>query len=45
MHEMRATPSPSDKAVVADRIVSFQWPLQEGLYVVESGLDGLDTKH
>ena len=45
MHEMRATPSPLDKAVVADRIVSFQWPLQEGLYVVESGLDGLDTKH
>lgn len=45
MHEMRATPSPLDKEVVADRIVSFQWPLQEGLYVVESGLDGLDTKH
>ena len=33
MHEMRATPSPLDKVVVADRIVSFQWPLQEGLYV------------
>lgn len=45
MHEMRATPSPLDKAVVADRFVSFQWPLQEGLYVVESGLDGMETKH
>ena len=45
MHEMRATPSPLDKAVVADRKVSFQWPLQEGLYVVESGLDGLETEH
>lgn len=45
MYEMRATPSPLDKAVVADRFVSFQWPLQEGLYVVESGLDGLETEH
>ena len=45
MHEMRTTPSPLDKAVVADRLVSFQWPLQEGLYVVESGLDGLETTH
>lgn len=45
MYEMRATSSPLDKAVVADRFVSFQWPLQEGLYVVESGLDGLETEH
>ena len=29
MHEMRATPSPLDKAVVNDRAVSFQWPLKE----------------
>lgn len=27
MHEMRNTPFPADKAVVADRKVSFQWPL------------------
>lgn len=40
MHEMRATPSPLDKATVSDRTVSFQWPLQEELNRVESGLDG-----
>ena len=31
MHEMRATPSPTDKAVVSDRSVSFQWPLKENV--------------
>lgn len=40
MHEMRATPSPINKAVVADRAVSFQWPLHEDTQVLESGLDG-----
>lgn len=40
MHEMRATPSPLDKAVVADRAVSFQWPLHSDAQVLESGLDG-----
>lgn len=44
MHEMRATPSPLDKAVVSDRTVSFQWPLQEELNIVESGLDGSEEK-
>lgn len=28
MHEMRVTPSPLDKAMVDDRKVSFQWPLE-----------------
>lgn len=31
MHEMRATPFPTDKAVIKDRAVSFQWPLQADL--------------
>lgn len=44
MHEMRATPSPLDKAVVSDRAVSFQWPLQTELNIVESGLDGTENK-
>ena len=44
MHEMRATPSPLDKAVVNDRAVSFQWPLQGDLNTVESGLDGSENK-
>lgn len=42
MHEMRATPAPADKAVVGDRAVSFQWPLQADLNIVESGLDGTE---
>ena len=40
MHEMRATPSPTDKSVVANRAVSFQWPLHADAQVLESGLDG-----
>lgn len=43
MHEMRATPSPPDKAVVADRAVSFQWPLHADAQVLESGLDGSES--
>lgn len=42
MHEMRATPSPLDKATVSDRAISFQWPLPNELNVVESGLDGAE---
>lgn len=44
MHEMRATPSPLDKAVVSDRAVSFQWPLPAELNLVETGLDGMEGK-
>ena len=44
MHEMRATPSPLDKAVVSDRAVSFQWPLQTELNIIETGLDGMEGK-
>ena len=40
MHEMRATPSPRDGATVADRAVSFQWPLPASLNILRSGLDG-----
>ena len=35
MHEMRATPSPLDKAVVNDRKVSFLWPLQSDYNIME----------
>ncbi|MGN0035894.1 MAG: DUF4962 domain-containing protein [Bacteroidaceae bacterium] len=41
MHEMRETPSPLDKAVVADRSVSLQWPLEAGVSVRGAILDGL----
>ncbi len=44
MHEMRATPSPLDGACVADRKVSFQWPLPDELHTVSSGLDGMEVK-
>lgn len=43
MHEMRATPSPLDKVVVADRLVSFQWPLQVEEEVT-TGFDGMAEK-
>lgn len=43
MHEMRATPSPLDKATVADRIVSFQWPLQADVDTSEDVLDGMKS--
>lgn len=43
MHEMRATPSPLDKAVVADRAVSFQWPLQTEQEVT-TGFDGMEEE-
>lgn len=39
MHEMRATPYPLSGAVVADRKVSFQWPMEAALNVQEP-LDG-----
>ena len=42
MHEMRATPSPLDDAVVSDRAVSFQWPLPANLNILRSGLDGAE---
>lgn len=35
MHEMRATPSPLDKAVINDRKVSFQWQLPEDYDLME----------
>lgn len=44
MHEMRATPSPLHGATVSDRTVSFQWPLQAELNLVETGLDGMEGK-
>lgn len=43
MHEMRATPSPLDKATVADRAVSFQWPLQADVDTSEEILDGVHS--
>lgn len=43
MHEMRATPSPLDKAVVKDRAVSFQWPLHAEVSVAEELLDGVKS--
>lgn len=42
MHEMRATPSPLDKAIISDRAVSFQWPLRADMNVQESALDGME---
>lgn len=45
MHEMRATPSPADKTVVSDRVVSFQWPLQDKHNVAETALDGMESKN
>lgn len=36
MHEMRATPYPLDKAVVSDRKISFQWPLQDDYNILET---------
>ena len=42
MHEMRATPYPADKAVVAERAVSFQWPLSADTNIPQSVLDGME---
>lgn len=42
MHEMRATPSPSDGATISDCAVSFQWPLPAELNILRSGLDGTE---
>lgn len=36
MHEMRATPSPLDNAIVGDRKISFQWPLQNDYNILET---------
>lgn len=44
MHEMRATPSPLNNATVADRTVSFQWPIQPGMEAVEDILDGMTSE-
>ena len=43
MHEMRATPSPSDKATISDRAVSFQWPLRSDINTSEAVLDGMKS--
>ena len=43
MHEMRATPSPLDGAVVSDRSVSFQWPLPGDVDTEEDILDGVKS--
>ena len=43
MHEMRATPSPLDKATVSDRAVSFQWPLRTDIDTSEEILDGMKS--
>ena len=43
MHEMRATPSPSDKATVSDRAISFQWPLRSDINTSEAVLDGMKS--
>lgn len=43
MHEMRATPSPLDKGIVADRAVSFQWPLHGDVNTSEDILDGVKS--
>ncbi len=40
MHEMRATPSPLNGALVDDRKVSFQWPLPDRVNVSDNPLDG-----
>lgn len=45
MHEMRVTPSPLNNAVVSDRYVSLQWPLDQGSYTVEANLDGLEREN
>lgn len=42
MHEMRMTPSPSDKEVVDDRFVSFQWPLPAEAQVEGAPMDGFE---
>lgn len=44
MHEMRATPSPRDKAVISDRSVSFQWPLLSDLETTDNELKALIAK-
>ena len=41
MHEMRVTPSPANHATVADRSISFQWPLRTNP-ALRSGLDGAE---
>ena len=44
MHEMRATPSPLDKAVVNDRAGSFQRALRSDMNSQGSPLDGFEHK-
>ncbi len=41
MHEMRATPSPTDRSTVSGRFVSFQWPMPDELNVSDAALDGI----
>lgn len=42
MHEMRATPSPLDKAVLNRGKVSLMWPLPASFENTGSGLDGME---
>lgn len=44
MHEMRATPSPLNNAVVSDRNPSFQWPLPGHIKDVANPLDGFEEE-
>ncbi len=41
MHEMRATPSPVNKAIINDRSVSFQWAMLANLITVNSELSAM----
>lgn len=45
MHEMRATPSPLDRAIISDRMVSFQWPLMTEYNNLTEVLDGMHLDH
>lgn len=44
MHEMRATPSPLNYAIIADRFVSLQWPLAVDAPTQEAVLDGMESQ-
>lgn len=43
MHEMRATPSPLNNAIVGQRTVSLMWPLAEDNQEQASHLDGMEA--
>ncbi len=44
MHEMREMPSPLEGAVIAERKVSFQWPLPTEYNDPDDPLDGFESK-